>query len=86
MKELETLIARAGRSHWVLLSESVGGWTFLIWGKYPLGGDFGKVSASEAKKAALSAAKEHLGRHGLERELTHVSELPWRVAVRYTAA
>ena len=86
MKQLETLAARVGENHWLCLSEGFDGWTFLIWGKYPLSKDFGKISKTEATEAASTAAKEHFGKHGLEREVAEMSELSWRVAVRYTAA
>jgi hypothetical protein len=88
MKEFQKLIARVDKDHWILLSQSLGGdeWTFLISGTYPLIGNFGAVSESEAKKRALSAAQEHLQKYGLKRGLADAPKLFWRVAVRYIAA
>jgi hypothetical protein len=57
-----------------------------ISGEYPLKRIFGRMSESEAKEAAARAAREHVRRHGPERELLDVSELPWRIAVRYITA
>jgi hypothetical protein len=86
MKDLVTFVARAGKSHWVLLRQRFEGWTLQISGEYPLDRNFGRISEPEAKEAASMAATEHLTRHGLKRELADVSELSWRVAIRYSAA
>jgi hypothetical protein len=82
--ELETLVARVG-SHWVQLRQSFAGWTFLLWGKYPLSSDLGDLTEREAKHAALKAAQEHLRKHGLGSEVIGIGELRWHIAVRYTA-
>ena len=68
----------------LLLRQSFEGWKLLISGKYPLNRNFGRISELAAKDAASTAAKEHLGRHGLERGFADVSELSWRIAVRYS--
>jgi hypothetical protein len=88
MKELRKLVARVDKDHWILLSQNLSSdeWTFLIWGTYPLSGNFGAVSEPEAKERAQSAAQEHLQQHGLRRGLADSPELTWRLAVRYIAA
>ncbi len=88
MKEFQELIARVDKNHWILLSQSLNSddWTFVIWGTYQLVGNLGAVNEPEAKRGALSAAQEHLGRHGLRLHLADPLELSWRVALRYTAA
>jgi hypothetical protein len=83
MRDLQTFVARIGKSYWVLLRQSFDGWDLLIWGRDPLSRTFATISEIEAKRAASKAAKEHLKRHGLGLELADLSELSWRVAVRY---
>jgi hypothetical protein len=87
MRYLEKLIAKIETEHWILLSQNSGGdWTFEIWGTYPLSGSLGLVSEQAAKKLALTVAKQHLEQHGLRNELTGLSDLSWRVAVRQRVA
>ncbi len=83
MHELRTFVARFG-SHWVQLRQTFDGWTFLLWGKFPLSSKLGRLSERDAKEAAAVAAREHLRKHGLE--ISDMPDLSWRLAVRYTAA
>jgi hypothetical protein len=87
MKYLEKLIARVNDRHWILLSYGLdSGWTFFIWGTYPHSGNLGWVTEEEAKKQILSIAKQHLEAHRLCVEIADLSEVSWRVVMRYFAA
>ena len=87
MKYFEKLIARVDDGHWILLSYGLdSGWTFFIWGTYPHSGNLGRVTEEEAKKQALSSAKQHLEAHGLYIEIADLSEVSWCVVMRYVAA
>ena len=86
MMDLVTFVARVGNSHWALLRQGFEGWTLQISGQHPLKRIFGRMSEPQAKQAAATAVREHVKRRGPERELAYVSELSWRIAVRYIAA